>query len=106
MCAFHAHMILLVIGDCNANTCYLNDDGAVMRQITEKRTCDLCGKLKTFTYTHIGVDEKMPESDSVVVFRDDEIYELRPNWHACGKCLTAIESEAKRRLTATKKVLP
>lgn len=77
-----------------------------MRQITEILTCDLCGKQRTASYVHIGVDYIVPDAKKTKVYRDDEIYEVRPTRHVCGKCLSAIDVAAKQSIADAKKVQP
>ena len=75
-----------------------------MRQITEVLTCDVCGKQKTTSYVHVGADRPVLDAKKTAAYRDDEIYEVRPTRHVCGKCLSAIDIAAKQRAADIKKV--
>ena len=74
-----------------------------MRLITEVLTCDVCGKQKTTSYVHVGVDRSVSDAKKTAAYRDDEIYEVRPTRHVCGKCLSAIDVAAKQSIAESKK---
>ena len=75
-----------------------------MRQITEVLTCDVCGKTKVSQYVHIGVEARLQKADMLNRGHDEnEIYEVRPAQHICGKCADAVSAAAAKRVAEIRK---
>ncbi len=75
-----------------------------MRQIVETLTCDVCGKKNVSSYVHVGMDFRIQRANVMLgSHREDEIYEVRPTLHMCGKCVNAINSAAKTVVKDTKR---
>ena len=75
-----------------------------MRQITEVMTCDICGKTKVTQYVHFGSEVKPERADLLNVgHNENDIYEVRPTQHLCGKCADAISVAVAERVDEIRK---